>query len=428
MAPRLPSGIATARPTLALRRTTMPRLSSPRREPLRSGSARPATRSSTCLLPCSVLRLCRYRCSRSTACRWGCRSPVLSVRTPRCSRRRPRSAICWAQRLRFAQFSSEASMRFGWLTLSLSPSPEEDAERIDQQIEQVRFAERLGFGDVWLTEHYFTGESVYNDALLFASAVAMRTERIRIGFAVVQLPFHHPVRLAVQLALLDNLSKGRIDVGVGKGTIYNVYEFVGHGLRSHDSRERMEEAIDIIGRLWGGGPVTYSGRYFHVQVPELRPRPVQLRHLPLWHSVISPSSFSECGRLGVPILTARLPVARIKERWAAYEAGLNSGGHDAATRARLLAQSALWRNVYVAESNAQAKDELAALLLQTRAHMMHVRAAYNPADFTIDPAMLNPWADPVVGDDEAVKYVLGRCPSSARCGRSAPAFRCHHSA
>jgi len=279
-------------------------------------------------------------------------------------------------------------MRFGWLTLSLSPSPEEDADRIDQQIEQVRFAERLGFGDVWLTEHYFTGESVYNDALLFASAVAMRTERIRIGFAVVQLPFHHPVRLAVQLALLDNLSRGRIDVGVGKGTIYNEYEFVGHGLRSGDSRERMEEAIDIIGRLWGGGPVTYNGKHFQVQVPELRPCPVQRPHLPLWRGVISPASFSECGRLGVPILTARLPVARIKERWAAYAAGLDAGGHDAAIRARLLAQSALWRNVYVAESNAQAEDELSALLLQTRAHMM------------------NPWADPVVGGDEAVKFVL----------------------
>jgi len=297
-------------------------------------------------------------------------------------------------------------MRFGWLTLSLSPSPEEDADRIGQLIEQVRFAERLGFGDVWLTEHYFTGESVYNDALLFASAVAMRTERIRIGFAVVQLPFHHPVRLAVQLALLDNLSGGRIDVGVGKGTIYNEYEFVGHGLRSDDSRERMEEAVDIIGRLWGGGPVTYNGKYFQVQVPQLRPRPVQRPHLPLWRGVISPSSVSECGRLGAPILTSRLPVARIKERWAAYEAGLDAGGHDAAAKARLLAQSALWRNIYVAESNAQAKDELSALLLQTRAHMMHVRAAYNPADFTIDPAMLNPWADPVVGDDEAVKYVL----------------------
>ena len=141
-------------------------------------------------------------------------------------------------------------------------------------------------------------------------------------------------------------------------------------------------------------------------MPELRPRPVQLPHLPLWRSVISPASFSECGRLGLPILTARLPVARIKERWAAYQAGLDAAGHDAATKARLLAQSALWRNVYVAESDAQAEDELSALLLQTRAHMMHVRAAHNPADFTIDTSMLNPWADPAVGDDEAVKYVL----------------------
>src|SRR5437879_9767325 len=101
-------------------------------------------------------------------------------------------------------------------------------------------------------------------------------------------------------------------------------------------------------------------------------------------------------------LTARLPVARIKERWAAYEAGLDAAGHDAATKARLLAQSALWRNVYVAASNAQAEDELSALLLRTRAHMMHVRSAYNPADFAIDPAMLNSWADPAVGHDEAV--------------------------
>ena len=66
-------------------------------------------------------------------------------------------------------------MQFGWLTLALSPSPDEDAIRIDQQIEQVCAAESLGFNDVWLTEHYFTGESVYNDALLFASALTMRT-------------------------------------------------------------------------------------------------------------------------------------------------------------------------------------------------------------------------------------------------------------
>src|SRR5436190_17296718 len=162
-------------------------------------------------------------------------------------------------------------MQFGWLTLALSPSPEEDAARIEQQIEQVCYAETLGFSDVWLTEHYFTGESVYNDSLLFASALAMRTSRVRIGFAVVQMPFHHPVRLAVQLALLDNLSRGRIDVGIGKGTVYNEYEFVGHGLRSDDSRARMEEAIEVLERAWRETPLIDEGKYFNLRVPELRP-------------------------------------------------------------------------------------------------------------------------------------------------------------
>lgn len=297
-------------------------------------------------------------------------------------------------------------MQFGWLTLALSPSPEEDAARIDQQIDQVCFAERLGFSDVWLTEHYFTGESVYNDALLFAAALAMRTERIRIGFAVVQMPFHHPVRLAVQLALLDNLSKGRIDVGVGKGTVYNEYEFVGHGLRSDDSRERMEEAIQILERAWREAPLTYKGKYYDVHVPEIRPRPIQQPGPPLWRSVISPGSFTDCGRLGIPILTSRLPVARIKERWQLYEAGLEAGGHDQQTRARLLAQSALWRNVYVAESDAQAEDELSNLLLHTRSHMMHVREAFNPADFRVDPVMMNAWTNPAVGEPEALAFML----------------------
>src|ERR1700744_4256515 len=164
-------------------------------------------------------------------------------------------------------------MQFGWLTLSMSPSPEEDAARIDQQIEQVCTAEALGFSDVWLTEHYFTGESVYNDSLMFAAALAMKTSRIRLGFAVVQTPFHHPVRLEVQLALLDNLSKGRIDVGLGKGQF----------------------------------------------------------------------------------------ITNTNSLAMAYQAGLAEGGHDERTRERLLGQAALWRNVYVGESDAQAEDERSAL-------------------------------------------------------------------
>ncbi|MFT5390493.1 MAG: alkanesulfonate monooxygenase SsuD [Gammaproteobacteria bacterium] len=297
-------------------------------------------------------------------------------------------------------------MKFGWLTLALSPSPAEDAARIDQQIEQACYAETLGFADIWLTEHYFTGESVYNDALMFAAALAMKTSKMRIGFAVVQMPFHHPVRLATQLALLDNLSKGRVDVGVGKGTVYNEYEFVGHGLRSDDSRARMEESLEILRRIWTEAPFTFEGEYYQVHVPELRPKPVQRPGPPLWRSVISPGSFRECGELGVPILTARLPIDTIAGRWQEYEAGLVEGGHSAERCAQLKASNALWRNVYVAQSNAQAEDELSTLLLRTREHMMHVRDAYNPKDFVIEPAMLSAWTNPAVGDDVALASVL----------------------
>src|SRR6201988_5466351 len=132
-------------------------------------------------------------------------------------------------------------MRLGWLTLGLSPSSDGDYGAIHEQLAQACFAETAGFDGVWLTEQNFTGESVYCDPIPFASAVAARTSRIRLGFAVIQLALRHPIRLAIELALLDNLSGGRVDVGVGPGTNYNEYEFVGYGLRSDDSRARMEE-------------------------------------------------------------------------------------------------------------------------------------------------------------------------------------------
>ena len=148
-------------------------------------------------------------------------------------------------------------MRFGWLTLGLSPSGEGDHAAIKDQVAQACHAEAVGFDGIWLTEHNFTGESVYCDPIPFASVVAARTTRIRIGFAVIQLALRHPIRLAIELALLDNLSGGRVDVGVGHGTNYNEYEFMGYGLRSDDSRERMEETLDVMLRAWSGEPLDH---------------------------------------------------------------------------------------------------------------------------------------------------------------------------
>ena len=202
-------------------------------------------------------------------------------------------------------------MKFGWMTLAHSPSPEHDASGIFEQLEQATLAEALGFDGVWLTEHNFTGESVYVDPIPFAAALAMRTQRIRIGFAVIQMALRHPVRLATQLSLLDNLTRGRLDIGVGRGSLFNEYEFIGYGLRSDDARERMAEALDVMTRAWTATPLDHKGKYFTVRLPELRPAPVQRPHPPIWHSVASAASFRICGEKGVPILTARLPIAQI---------------------------------------------------------------------------------------------------------------------
>ncbi|MGH7333184.1 MAG: LLM class flavin-dependent oxidoreductase [Candidatus Rokuibacteriota bacterium] len=298
------------------------------------------------------------------------------------------------------------AMRFGWLTLGLSPSPEADFAAIQDVATQACFAEAMGFDGIWLTEHNFTGESVYCDPIPLASVVAARTSRIRIGFAVLQLALRHPIRLATQLALLDNLSDGRLDVGVGHGTNYNEYEFVGFGLRSDDSRERMAETLEVMVRAWTETPLVHEGKFYQVRLPELRPRPRQRPHPPIWRSASSAASVREYGRLGAPIMTARIPLARVPERLALYDAGLAESGLDGQAQQRLREQAAVWRFVHVAESQAQAENELAAALLKTRHHMVHARATHNPADFRLPLERVNPWNDPGVSDEDGVRYSL----------------------
>jgi alkanesulfonate monooxygenase SsuD/methylene tetrahydromethanopterin reductase-like flavin-dependent oxidoreductase (luciferase family) len=297
-------------------------------------------------------------------------------------------------------------MRFGWLTLGHSPSTDADHAAIHEQVAQACFAETAGFDGIWLTEHNFTGESVYCDPIPFASVVAARTSRIRIGFAVIQLALRHPIRLATQLALLDNLSDGRLDIGVGHGTNYNEYEFVGYGLRSHDSRERMEETLDVLVRAWTETPLVHHGKFYDLSLPALRPRPRQRPHPPIWRAVSSAGSVRECGRMGAPILLPRLPIARVPERLALYDAGLAESGLDPAIQRQRREQAAVWRWVYVAASQRQAEDELAAALLQTRGHMLHDRASYNPPDFTVEVSRVNPWNDPRVSHEDGVRYSL----------------------
>ena len=123
-------------------------------------------------------------------------------------------------------------MRFGQFVFPVSHVPENDGAVIDSTLREIELADSLGFEATWLTEHHFDGASAYVDPIVFGAAVAARTKRIKIGFAVVELAFHHPVRLAAQTALLDNLSHGRLIVGTGRGSAFQPLRI--HRLWYHD--------------------------------------------------------------------------------------------------------------------------------------------------------------------------------------------------
>src|SRR5438132_4248043 len=110
------------------------------------------------------------------------------------------------------------TMKFGWMTLSLSPSAADDLACVHQQLEQGVLAEAMGFDYLWLTEHNFTGECAYADPIPFAGALAARTSRARLGFAVIQMALHDPVRRATELGGAHTLSRGRLEVGLVWGS------------------------------------------------------------------------------------------------------------------------------------------------------------------------------------------------------------------
>src|SRR5262249_44717696 len=162
--------------------------------------------------------------------------------------------------------------------------------------------------------------------------------------------------------------------------------------------------------VWVGGgtapPPPTRANSSQGTLPDRRPPPRQHPHPPIWRGVSSTGSIRECGRLGAPILMARIPLQRVPERLVLYDQGLAESGLDPAGPMRLRQQAALWRLVHVAERHAQAEDELARALLGTRSHMIHARKTHNPPDFHVPDSRVNPWNDPHVSDEDGVRYSL----------------------
>jgi alkanesulfonate monooxygenase SsuD/methylene tetrahydromethanopterin reductase-like flavin-dependent oxidoreductase (luciferase family) len=196
-------------------------------------------------------------------------------------------------------------MKFGIFILPSWPEAETSHQgRIYQEaVEQIQYAEELGFDAVWLAEHHFTRFGIISSAIPFATYVAAHTKTIRIGTGVSVLTFHNPIFMAEETAMLDVLSNGRLDFGVGRGQV--VYEYNNFKVEYDSRTQRFQEIVDIILGLWSTPGFTYHGKYYSVDDMTIAPVPVQRPHPPIYLAVSrTPASVDVAVSRNLPVLTS----------------------------------------------------------------------------------------------------------------------------
>jgi len=181
----------------------------------------------------------------------------------------------------------------------------EDSQGYQSFIEYVTEADRLGFKQLFMVEHHFTGQGQVSASMTVLAYLAARTQHIRLGTAVVVLPWHNPVLIAEQVATLDLLTGGRVDFGVGKG--YRQAEFDGFCIPIEEATERFDEAMEIIRKAWTTeGRFSHRTKHWHYENIVVEPEPLQRPHPPLWLAAGSHDSIRRAAREGYNLLLDQL--------------------------------------------------------------------------------------------------------------------------
>ena len=197
----------------------------------------------------------------------------------------------------------------------------------DSDVEQMLAAEALGYHSVWIAEHHFNDYGLCPAPQVLAAFLAARTTRLRVGMGVSLLPLHHPVDLAEQLAVLDVVSGGRLDVGIGRGGTLQDYQT----FRSErtEARLRVEEGIALMRQCWTGAPFDFRGRFHSAERLHVRPRPVQRPHPPLFVACNSEDSVLSAARLGLPTLSSFfVPLDELSRRRLLYRETARAAGRS----------------------------------------------------------------------------------------------------
>jgi alkanesulfonate monooxygenase SsuD/methylene tetrahydromethanopterin reductase-like flavin-dependent oxidoreductase (luciferase family) len=266
-------------------------------------------------------------------------------------------------------------MKFG-LHFQIPCRPEQSpVQRYRDTIEQSVYAEALGFEAVWPVEQHFNPElSISPAPLLTLAAIAERTQKLRLGIAIVLLSLSHPVRVAEEIATLDVISNGRVEFGVGRGSIPT--HFTGYGLQQSESRERMMESLELILHAWKSDRFSFRGRFWTVENAAIVPKPVQQPYPPIRIAANSADTFEWAGQQGYPIFVASQvnPFRKIKELLPLYRQARKTAGRGepCADDVTLLGP------VYVAEDPAQLRRELEPSIKRFLASIASIYASAGP--------------------------------------------------
>ena len=268
-------------------------------------------------------------------------------------------------------------MKFSNFLFPESKTPAGDYDVSEESLREAELSEKLGYDVIWLAEHHFDGGCAYVDPTTFAAAIAARTTKIKIGFAVAQMALHHPIRFAEQIALVDNISKGRLVVGVGRGTAYNFYEFRGFGIDPNEAHDMLLEVEDILVKSWTTDNYKHDGKYWQLELPVLRPQVFQKPHPPMIRACSGLESTLEMAREGRPFMRNVQSDETTVERLRLYQTTMSEAGHSDETVAQSMADSWVWRNIFVADTDAEAEKLGISYFREMRAYLQTNRDKMN---------------------------------------------------
>ena len=187
----------------------------------------------------------------------------------------------------------------------------DDHAVIEETLEQCILADEVGFDYVWLVEHHFlTGFSMSPCPEVMFGALSRQTKRIRLGFGVVILPYHHPVRVAERVAMLDHLSNGRVEFGTGRSA---PYEQTGMGIDPRDTREMWDESLSMIPKIWESEIYEHDGHFWKVPPRTVLPKPYQKPHPPIWMAAVQPASYELAAQKGLGVMALGVAAPSVLE-------------------------------------------------------------------------------------------------------------------